>query len=432
MLRVVSVATGQTLGVVPRASLRAIYPRSPWHGPEIPERTLAVSDAGSVAIVDANGAVRVWQPGLATVEELRAPVTATEWSTPRLARDGRVLFHEVDGRAHVWDLVARRRVPVALGPAERVLALGRDGTRVVVRTPVAIEVREVRDGRVLFTRATRTSAQVRALAAAGSGHVFLAVESALVVVQPDGTSTSQVFSGRLDRVSDDGRWLQVRNAAPPYFEAPKEHATVLEVDADGHVSRAREGVQDPKFHGGYMAWIEWVAGREVVHVETVAEPAERHLLRADKRVAALAFAAGGDEVLMLLEDGRGVRWRWATTDERGERIASAPDQPARAPAGAVWLHEPDPDRIHILANDDSLRRLATLYPLVSGEWLVISRSGAVDGSDRAIDNLVTHVEDDETALVFDGRLGWEGAHVVDTAALALRGVDVVPPALVRE
>lgn len=55
--------------------------------------------------------------------------------------------------------------------------------------------------------------------------------------------------------------------------------------------------------------LESVAGREVVHVETVAEPAERHLLRADRRVAALAFAADGDEVLLLLEDGRGVRRR---------------------------------------------------------------------------------------------------------------------------
>jgi hypothetical protein len=77
--------------------------------------------------------------------------------------------------------------------------------------------------------------------------------------------------------------------------------------------------------------------------------------------------------------------------------------------GALLL--PGYDHVQVRTNDRAMRRIAMLYPLLGGGWVVVSSAGAVDGSDDAVDSMITRVSGDGARLVFDGRLGWDGAHV---------------------
>lgn len=86
---------------------------------------------------------------------------------------------------------------------------------------------------------------------------------------------------------------------------------------------------------------------------------------------------------------------------------------------------PTPPQVEIRGASD-LRLLASLHPLTSGEWIVISRSGAIDGSAAAIRGAVTRVQAGTETLVFDGRLGWDRAHVTGVLGRTLAGEDAPP------
>jgi hypothetical protein len=148
--------------------------------------------------------------------------------------------------------------------------------------------------------------------------------------------------------------------------------------------------------------------------------------------AAVSLAPDLSEVLIFDQGGVVTRWRPKTgailvdkeaTPRSVHRVSIADDARTVMVSGY--------DRIQIHANDRQLTPLATLFPLLGGGWLVKSTAGAVDGSDDAVDSLVTRVRAGAEVLLFDGHLGWDAAHVPGLLTRALAGEDVPPPVAYR-
>lgn len=84
------------------------------------------------------------------------------------------------------------------------------------------------------------------------------------------------------------------------------------------------------------------------------------------------------------------------------------------------------DHVAIRATDAATRPVATLFPLLSGGFLVQSEAGAVDGSAEAPGELITRVSRDKETMVLEGLFGWDAAHVEGLLSRALAGEDVAP------
>lgn len=426
-LRVRDVDTGR-----PRASL----PKS-----NVYTSLLALSGSG-VAGVSGLNELAVLRPGQ-ELTRLAAPVASS--ITPWISEDGRLMHFEVGGQDYFWDVVARRRFEVTRGPAERVLAVSRDRRWAAVETAEAQEIREVATGKVVSTHAKDKAA---AYAFMGRGHAVFEMVSfegpnTLVIIGPNGERRTQVLADGLLAVSEDGRWMATRGTV--YADPDGDGDQGEGVDRlrlwnlrTGRVVQTLE--REPELaafnrEGSRLAYVT-VLDREVsrlkLRVRATTGAPDVHELTVKGWPESVAFTPDGSEVLLLLEDGELIRWRWATGARRtlAQRSWVMTTSALLAEDGKTLLL-PGYDAVQVRTNDREMRRIGTLFALQSGGWMVVSRSGAMDGSDDAVDHLVTWVEHGDETLVFDGWLGWDGAHVPGTAARVLAGEDMAPPVLIR-
>lgn len=401
-------------------------------GNALPDRALALSGRGAVGMVDLYGAAAVWRPGAAEAEVLR-PASDAGPVTPTLSRDGRILRSSSVKREVFWDLATRRQLPVTRD-GERLLAVSEDMRWAAVQRPGAVEVREVLTGEARFTREIGAVSAYALVTAGGRASIHLSDGTGkldVILVAPDGTSTTQVMQGETpSALSEDGRWL-----ATIEYVGGAARTRVRSLKMAGRVVHTLAGTRHLTFSrdGGRMAWfVQAGRGPQTTLRERAIEGDDLRELELSGFPEHLEYTADGAEVLALLESGRLTRWRPASggREEHADVSLILPGAAALADDGRT-LQLSGYGQLQLRRNDAGLRRVATLYALLSGGWLVISRSGAVEGSDDAVRSLVTRARQGATTLVFDGELGWDGAFVAGTLRRALAGEDTRPPVLVR-
>ena len=113
--------------------------------------------------------------------------------------------------------------------------------------------------------------------------------------------------------------------------------------------------------------------------------------------------------------------------EEQKRVLGAKLAPSRR---ALWLLMKS-GVLQIWAPEAVARRIGTIYPLRAGGWLAVSHSGAVEGSEDAVKNVVTRIRGYDEALILPGEVGWDALHVPGAAARMLAGEDVQPPLYAR-
>lgn len=417
-------------------------------GADMPAHHVMLSRSGLVGMVDFKGSTAVAGPGgrvdrLAGEIDLRHP---REFS--RITSDGRVLHFRVGGRDHLWDLLARRRLPVTRGPEEKLLALSNDGRFAAIeRGYETVEVRATDTGTPLFARPFK--GWVYALVA-NSGHAVFHEEgredAVKMIARPDGTSVGLEIAEMPLAISDDGEWLVSVGATRTTVRrlaAPETIVHTLDRVAVG-AAFSRDGTQ--------LAWFDRGEAQVRVGVLRLAGSRERRELQLREWPLEVTFSADGREVWMLFDNsGEFVRW-WPATgklrkiEQDSLRLAKG----VVASADGATMLMASFNRVQVRVNDRGMRRIGAVHSLMSGGWLAVSASGAIDGSEDAPAMTVTRVVEAEEerpvsepgaplqllvgwerAEVYGGRLGWDGAHVPGVAARLLAGEDVAAPVLVR-
>lgn len=414
-------------------------------GADMPAHHVMLSRSGLVGIVDFKGATTVVGPELRADRLAEGIDLRHSREVSRVTSDGRVLHFVAGGRDHVWDLRARRRLPVTRGPEEKVLALSNDGRFAAIEADLeTVEVRATDTGAPVFTRAFK--GWVYGLVA-NSGHAVFHEEgredAEKMIARPDGTGAVLEIAETPLAISDDGAWLVSVGA---------KQTTVRRLDAPETVVHTLDRVVTGATFSSDGTQLAWFSTGEVGMMR-LAGPRDRREVKLPGWLTDMTFSADGREVWMLFDaGGKFVRW-WPATGKllkvEQESLRWAKGVVASADGSTMLMASYD--RVQVRSNDRGMRRIGAVHSLMSGGWLAVSASGAIDGSDDAPAMTITRVveaeaERDEVhvpgaplslraprerAEVFDGRLGWDGAHVPGMAARLLAGEDVAAPVLVR-
>lgn len=406
-----------------------------------PARTPVVGAAhpnsGAVALVDGDAAMRVWRPGadepaLGPAFHGQDAYTYEAW----LSRDGRVLCSPKGKYGHVtaWDLATGRRLPVTRG-AEDIVAMRADGRRFVVLAREAIEVRDD-DGRTvfaeLFDAGTYRKRRRREIGAflPDSGDVVLDLMDRWVLVDPKGRRREVASSEEIRAVSEDGRWLAVG--------ARGSELTVRRMAAVDEVVHAlgRDAMEVAfSRDGARIAWSYTVDNaRFRVETHALVGPHSPRTLRLSAWSHGLTFNADGSEVWSLV-DRTWLQWSFAREDLAEVQLPGSPGPESirRVQPGVDGrtFHVLVRGGVQVLVDAIRPRTVGELRVLSTGEWLALATSGAIDGSARAIEEVVTWVELGPTKLTFSGRLAWDAAHVAGLAGRIVAGEDPGTPVRLR-
>lgn len=397
---------------------------------DLPNEHVMLSSSGVVGLVDFDGAAAVVRPDPGVIERV-AEDGVSGPLTPKISSDGRVLQFSAAGGEHVWDLVARRRLPVTRGPKEAILAISSDGRWAAIDAGEVLEVRATDSGRAVFSQA---SAMWAYAFVANSGHaVFYDVgklaedgPAEVVVARPDGAGTTHTFTEMPLALSEDGAWLVTGGA-----QGMRLRRTAA---AERVVRTLHRGFGEARFSGdgAQLLWVVEEETRTRVGALRLARPGGSRALTLRESVQDLTFSADGREVLILCEDGLFVRW-WPATGKQREvgQVSLIGANEVVAAANGTTIYMPGFDHVQVRTNDRGVPRVGAIRVLPSGGWLAISASGAIDGSDDAPAMTITWVEEKDGRRVFDGRLGWDGAYVPGAVTRMLAGDDVAAPVLAR-
>ena len=399
---------------------------------------LAFSATGELAAAEDAGELRRLRPGAkqfvgrggADADEDRAP------GIHDLALDGagRRLAFRRGSEAVYWDLETGERRTLTPAAGERVLAVLDAGRRAWVRTASAVVLRELQTGAELLRVSTASPAGELRVGRAPPGRALLTVARGDKqwdhhLVGPDGPRLVTLAEQAL-QLSPDGRWLAAVDEAGAL--TLWSAATATRAYAAGVVAQRTEFAAD----GAAVAWsTPWdrEARRSEVRTRRLDTPgAVDTTLELSEAPLDLAVSADGAEVLLLLARGL-IRWSPAA-GHRTEYLSGptrGKQRLAITGGGATLTLTQDARRLEVVSNDAHLHTLATVVLLESGGWAAIGRAGAVDGSADAPGHLIARVARGDEALVFDGRLGWDGARVPGLVGRAVLGEGVPPPGLVR-
>jgi WD40 repeat protein len=397
----------------------------------LPDDQLAWSPSGALAMVDLYGTVATWSPGDKAARTL-VPKADSGPIDPKLSANGRFLSFDVNDRDVVWDLVARKQLPL---PARRgaLLALSADGKLAAIREKTAVELRTLESGEVLVRQPVPDNERAWATIAEDGKKALLLVEQypkqTIVLCdleQRKCAPTAWPSAGGLPLLSADSRWLAM--ADPDGATHVRELATgksVLDLGKDvRNVAFSRDG--------GTVAW--------VLHPDRSVRRVKANVRRLDARDGApvpeigaegwpqdLAVSADGSDVWVLLE-GSLIRWQPGVDSgtEYKEPALILAHRIAVSDSGKTLLLE-GYDHVSIRSTGKDVPPLAKLYPLLSGGFLTVSAAGALDGSSDAPANVVTRFTREKETLVFDGLLGWDAAHVEGVLPRALEGESAPPP-----
>ncbi|HEY8379787.1 MAG TPA: hypothetical protein VIK91_25025, partial [Nannocystis sp.] len=408
-------------------------PRALFTGERLPDQYLALADDGTIAGVDIYGAVALLPPERRESTEL-VPRHPSGPIDPSVSATGRYLHFQIDGRGVVWDLVTRRRLDLT-GPKEELLALAPAGDLAAIHTGDAVELRDVATGAARFRAQVQTSAfSTTVQFSKTSGHVLIVTRddkgrNFTVVEMPAGKAApvrAAIGPDEWVRLSPDGRWLASARHGQPvriWRLATGELVATLE-DHIRHFAFAPDG--------SFVVWLRQVDPREHgarARLRRLDEPERSRVpeIALEGWAEWVAVAPDGDEVVILNESGDVTRWRPTTgarTDVKDIDFITA-RRVHYADDGKTLLFE-GYGRVMIRARDQALTPLAIVAPLLSGGWLAVSESGALDGSDDAPRHLVARVSGAGDEFAHDGYLVWDALHVPGVVARALEG-EAVPP-----
>jgi len=231
-------------------------------------------------------------------------------------------------------------------------------------------------------------------------------------------------NGKVD-LSGDGRWIvaEAESGELSLWGAASGRAVVSMGKGTTRVAFANDG--------SAVAWIEEAdrdKGRLIVNHRRLGEGGvpKPTTLEIEGSSMDIAVSPDGAEVWILL--GRKLhRWRVGVDKGvvfEGPAIDGAQGVRVSDDARVVFLR--GWNRVALMSNDDGLRPLGKIYPLLSGGFLAVSAEGAVDGTEDAPESLVTRVTREKETLVLDGRSGWDAAHVDGVFERMLAGKSVEP------
>jgi WD40 repeat protein len=402
----------------------------------LPDQYLTWSPAGTLAMADIYGAIALWSPGESRAR-LLAPPSPSGPIDPAVTSNGRFLWFKVDRRERVWDLISKKELAPTAGSGEEILAMSSDGKLVARRERGAVLVVEGETGKALVRHPVPEGERAFAQLASRGKKALLQVERyparSFVVCDLEAARCNPAPFASGDgawAISEDGRWVAA---------TAKDGALhVLDASSGKLVRELGPHVRDVAFSpdGGAVAWIEQ-ADRNVRHIKARwarlggAGDTRVHELGVDGWPSDIALSADGSEVWVLTE---GSLRRWNPGAGPGIKPLVEIEETDLIGARRIQVSENGKalfltgyNRIAIRSTEPDLRPLATLYPLLSGGFLVVSAWGAVDGSADAPEQVVTRVTRGGEALVLDGLAGWDAAHVEDVLASACDGQDVATP-----
>ncbi|MBZ5714755.1 WD40 repeat domain-containing protein [Nannocystis pusilla] len=400
-------------------------------GIDLPDGSFAAASGGAVAMADIYGAVSLLSPGGApralTSKSRSGPVR------PWISRDGRVFAQfSVNEPVAAWDLVARRPLALTRGDKEQVLALSPTAARVAVHTGDAVELRDVAAGTTLARVPTRASPfGSQAQFSGTSGHVLLAMEaergrSFELVELPAGTHRPLAIEGHVSvQLAGDGRHVAAWRQDLPL--------KLLRVADGAWVASLDDRVESVAFapDGAFVAWVQQLdRSRPGAKLRARrldgAEPADIQEIDLDGWTSWLTVA--GDEVLVLRQDTTLTRWRPGTgarVDVKHDALAGQLEVAVAEDGKHLFLTRYG--SVHVHADDAALTPRLTVAALLSGGWLALARTGAMDGSADAPEHLIARVRGAGDEFVAAGRLAWDGVQVAGLVERALAGEDVAPP-----
>ena len=396
-------------------------------GDRLPHTRAAHSQGGALALFGYRG--EVWT-GIFGGTAPPVRTTAQVGPTPRvwLSRDGRVLHGEIpqgfDGEEVVWDLVGNHRLPVVRGADERVIGRRSDGRRFAVATADGVEVRDDA-GRTLLREA---GSRLRRADLLDSGHVVLSGTGRprirWVVFDPEGRRSEPANDRSVAAVSAGGRWIaghgEYRGQFGLHVRRLAEPEVIVHVlDAVDEVAFSHDETR--------LAWLRVDAPRTVtlgvLDLEGAPEPRK---VRFEGVAYGLELSPDGREV-WCIDAGGWLRWH---LDSGALEIVdiptlTAPRRVMGSPDTAV-VRVPYHDGLAVFAVDTGpkLRLLGSVNMQPGGTWLATTAGGAIAGSPDAPAGFVTWVRRGDETLVFDGRLGWDAAHVPGLVPRLLAGEDV--------
>lgn len=419
-LRVRSTATGRTLHHAPTPR-----PYSPWPA-------IAVATSGAAALVEHDGRLTTSSPGRRGAQE---PTPREQLGgSPWLAPDGRLLHMRVGppggaARDIVWDLQTRKQLAVPHGTGA-ILAWSGDQRWLLVKHRQRLEIRAFATGERLSSLVLAPGQQLLAQFVANDGRAVLHLrdnpdQDHVAVLAADG-GVRRLPGARLLAVSDDGRWLVTREG--------DRLAHLHELAGDALRSeRLPDETRRAAFarDGSRLLTTSRIHFTERAQVRSLVGPRATHERTGPLLALAVAISPDGRDAWIYWGD-RITRWRvdtGETADITTYPIAAIHTLSLAADGKTVRIVGDDFIDVWTAAD---MRRVGSLHALDSGGWVTMSRSGAVDGTDDAVDHLITRAYADDATLVFTGRLGWAGAHVPGAAAQVLAGADVNPPQLLRD
>ncbi|MEZ4302752.1 MAG: WD40 repeat domain-containing protein [Polyangiaceae bacterium] len=398
----------------------------------LPEEHLAWSQTGTLAMADIYGAVALWSPGDKAARDLLPRATASVID-PAIAAGGRVLSFELDGQRHTWDMTSRKPLSLGTDPATPLLALAADGMIAARRTSAGVEIFDMATGAVLTKHALEKRERVTAQLSATGRTALLAIERlpdreiVLCDLDKDACKPASFSGTGTTRLSRDGRFVAASTAGGGDTQ-------VWSIATGKAVSNLGEHARAVRFSadGSTVAWFEQSDPHSrdlTVHARRLGpgkEPGESFEAKVEGWPADLGISGGGSVVWVLLE-GSLLRW------DVGE--APAPAWPDTPYVSGRRLHLSPDDKLLFLESYHGVSvysaapgaaPLARIYPLLSGGFLTVTTSGAVDGSPDAPEHLITRVTRSGETAIFDGRFGWEAAHVEGSYDATLAGRDEAP------
>ncbi|MCY1055571.1 WD40 repeat domain-containing protein [Nannocystis sp. SCPEA4] len=398
-------------------------------GDDLPDGSFAAASSGAVAMADIYGAVSLLQPGGAL--QALTPKSRSGPVLPWISRDGRVLAQfSINEPAAAWDLVARRPLALTRGDKERVLALSPTAARVAVHTGDAVELRDVAAGTTLARVPTRASPfGSQAQFAGTSGHVLLALEAERgrtfeLVELPAGTRRPLAIEGDVSvKLAGDGRHVATWRRDLPL--------KLLRVADGKEVASLDDRVESVAFapDGKLVAWVQQL-DREQPGAKLRARRLDGagDIQEIDLDAWTSWLTVAGDEVLVLRQDNTLTRWRPGTgarVDLKHDALAGKSQVAVAEDGKHLFLTRYG--SVQVYADDAGLTPRVTVVALLSGGWLAVARTGAMDGSADAPEHLIARVRGAGDDFVASGRLVWDGVQVAGLVERALAGEDVAPP-----